>query len=352
MTSSHISRRNLVAGGIAALGLAAPGPLWAACPSRSDQIDSMWPELFFDLPLDQPKSARHPLTGRVWSRTRPWADNALDECGFDLNARDMQAAIAHADIACLGEVHDNPAHHLFRARLIGNKPAGAVFEQLTDDQQAGLDRFRELSGTSADLIRLIDWDKSPWAKMADYQPLFDAVVRARLPIYAGDVTRDTIRKAAKDGLAAVLSLDELARLALDKPLGDAADAASRAEIEGSHCGMLPKEAVPRLATAQRLRDAHLADAVLRAVKDQGAAVLFAGNGHVRSDRGVPWYIRARMPDKTLVCVMLIEVEDGKTDPEAYVQMSPEGKPAADFVVFTPEAKRSDPCESMKAAKPK
>lgn len=359
MTSFDISRRHLVAGGLAALTAVVPAPLRAACARREDQISSVWPELVFELPLDQPKSVTHPLAGRVWSSTRPWAENAQDPCGFDLNARDMKAAIASADIACLGEVHDNPAHHLFRARLVsgpsgGGKPAGAVFEQITDDQQAGVDRFTAFDrtaarlGTVGDLVKFIDWEKSAWAKMADYTPLFEAVMRAKLQIYPGDVSRGVIKTAAKEGLSAALKPEEMTRLVLDRPLGEAAAAASEAEIEGSHCGMLPKDAVPRLAAAQRLRDAHLADAVLRAVKERGAALLFAGNGHVRTDRGVPWYIAQRAPDKRQVSVMLIELEDRKTDPEAYVPRGPDGKPATDFIVFTPEAKRANPCDAMKS----
>ena len=46
--------------------------------------------------------------------------------------------------------------------------------------------------------------------------------------------------------------------------------------------------------------------------------------------------------------MLIEVEDGKTDPEAYVPRDPDGKPAADYIIFTPRAERDDPCVKMRA----
>lgn len=358
MTTSDISRRSIVVGGLATLAAAVPKPLRAACARRQDQITTIWPELFLDLPLDQPKSTPHVLAGRVWSASRAWADNTRDDCGFDANSADLTASISSADIVCLGEVHDNPAHHLFRARLVntppgGDRPAGAVFEQIADDQQAGVDRFTLFDrtaarlGTASDLMKFIDWDSSPWSKMADYRPLFEAVIGARLQIYPGDVARSVMKKAAKEGLSSVLSPEEMAQLALDRPLGDAADAASQAEIEGSHCGMLPKQAVPRLAAAQRFRDAHLADAVLRAVNERGRALLFAGNGHVRTDRGVPWYIAQRAPDKRQVSVMLIEAEDGKSDPEVYVPRGPDGKPAADFVVFTPEAKRANPCDTMK-----
>ena len=78
------------------------------------------------------------------------------------------------------------------------------------------------------------------------------------------------------------------------------------------------------------------------------AILLAGNGHVRSDRGVPRYLRARNPNAGIVAVMLNEVEGGRTDPAAYVPRDPDGKPAVDAIVFTPRAQREDSCAKMRA----
>jgi uncharacterized iron-regulated protein len=85
---------------------------------------------------------------------------------------------------------------------------------------------------------------------------------------------------------------------------------------------------------------------LKAADAHGAAVLLTGNVHARLDRGVPFYIRARAPEKTVVSVVLVEIEDGLTDPAAYVPRDPDGRPAADFLIFTPKADRGDPCEAF------
>ena len=110
--------------------------------------------------------------------------------------------------------------------------------------------------------------------------------------------------------------------------------------------MLPKTALPNMAAAQRYRDAHLADATLTAATAHGQAVLLTGNSHARADRGVPWYIRARAPDKTVVSVVVAEVEDGQTDPAAYVPRDPDGSPAADYLIITPTIERDDPCKAF------
>ena len=103
-----------------------------------------------------------------------------------------------------------------------------------------------------------------------------------------------------------------------------------------------------MAYAQRYRDAHLADAMLKASNQHGGAFLIAGGTHVRTDRGVPWYLRLRAPGKNVVSLMFVEVEDGNTDAGAYVPRDPDGKPAVDYLVFTPRADRPDPCEKMRA----
>src|SRR5512133_990219 len=61
----------------------------------------------------------HPLVGRIWE---PRTGKFVDEAALD-------AALASAEWVALGEVHDNPDHHLLQARLLravvasGRRPA-------------------------------------------------------------------------------------------------------------------------------------------------------------------------------------------------------------------------------------
>jgi uncharacterized iron-regulated protein len=258
------------------------------------------------------------------------------------------AGMKPADILILGEAHDNPHHHTLRAGLL-SAPA-IVMEQLRADQESGVAAFNEFNAvpdraaTLEDLKSKVGWAKGGWDKYP-YDPLLAALVATRAQIYAGDPPRNVIRKAAKEGNSALPEADRM-RLALDVPLGPELDAASADEIEASHCGMLPKTAIPGMAFAQRYRDAHLADATLQAATRHGQAILLTGNNHARTDRGVPWYLRARAPEKTVVSVVFVEVEDGKWDPEGYVPRGPDGKAAADFLVFTPTIARDDPCKAF------
>jgi uncharacterized iron-regulated protein len=120
------------------------------------------------------------------------------------------------------------------------------------------------------------------------------------------------------------------------------------ELKLSHCGMLPESALAPMAEAQRFRDAHIADALLKALGEGAKGVLLAGNGHVRKDRGVPWYLSARAPGSRVATVMLVEVAADNEDAASYVPRDPSGAPAVDYIVFTPRAERGDPCAAMRA----
>jgi uncharacterized iron-regulated protein len=285
-------------------------------------------------------------------------------CVVDFNsvAAKLREVLTAGGIVLLGEVHDNAAHHEWRGKLLpqligekdGNRPRpGLVFEHIRVDQADGIAAFKDFDknaarlGTVNDLFRFLDWKSSGWPDQDLFAPLFSAVVQSRLPIIAGHPPRTAARDVARNGLAAALDKAEIERLKLDTQLPANLQDALLGELEGSHCGMMPKSAFGNMALAQNYRDAHLADALLKASEANGSAILFAGNGHVRADRGVPYYLKQRA-DKPVATVMLVELESGNVDVSNYVTRGPDGAWAADYVVVTVRATRKDPCEEMRA----
>ncbi len=286
----------------------------------------------------------HELVGRVWS-----AERGLTPTDFRLTGSGCPAFLL------LGEVHDNPDHHLLQARLLdggcsqaeGADRAAIVFEQIRTDQQATLEAFQHApAGGAGPLLRALDWDSSGWPPAAIYAPLFAAAIEHHFELIAGDAPRGKVRAIARGGKS-MLQAEERSRLRLDDPFDPALRSALAEEIAASHCGLLPEAAFGGMVIAQRYRDAHLADAMISARHGRGTVVLIAGNGHVRTDRGVPLHLREREPARKIVSVLILEVEEGHTDPEHYVPRDPEGKPAVDWIVFTPRTERPDPCVEMK-----
>jgi hypothetical protein len=119
-------------------------------------------------------------------------------------------------------------------------------------------------------------------------------------------------------------------------------------MEESHCGELPESMVDPLVLSQRARNAEIAERLERAGADRGG-VLITGKAHARTDRGVPAVVARDLPGKRLVAVAFTEVQPGETDPTAYGEDEKDAGPLPwDFLVFTPGAKRDDPCVAFRA----
>lgn len=290
----------------------------------------------------------HVLAGTIWFARE----------GRTVTRDALVEALSRRPIVLLGEVHDNPDHHRLRSGLIsemasrrllsGEGGPAVVFEHIRADQQHVVDRAlyaRRATSTEA-LLDELEWERSGWPSAAMFAPLFEELLSRVLPILGGNTPARAIRDVARSGYS-VLPDAERSRLGLNVQLEAPLRGALIAEIGASHCDLLPESAFAPMALAQQYRDAHLADVLLGAQKTHGAAVLLAGNGHVRADRGVPWHLRRRSPETGSVVVAFVEVDGGETDAAAYVPRDPAGQPAVDYVWLTPRAERPDPCERMR-----
>jgi uncharacterized iron-regulated protein len=282
----------------------------------------------------------HPLVGRIWdARAARFTDEAA-----------LSAAVAGADVVLLGEVHDNVDHHLLQARLLravlasGRRPA-LVLEMLTADQQPAVDASLGRAPRDPDaLAKAVDWKHSRWPEFSLYRPIFQAALDAGAPIVAGNLPRKVVREVVSKG-AAGLAEPLRARLAKDEPLPAEIAEAMRAEMRESHCGELPEVMLDPLVVAQRARDAQMSERLLSA-GDRGA-VLIAGKGHVRTDRGVPAYVRADAPGRKVVAVGFVEVDPDERTVEGQHDGEEKGPLPYDFAVFTPGEEREDPCEPLR-----
>lgn len=242
---------------------------------------------------------------------------------------------AQPDIAVLGEVHDNPGHHLNQAAAVAAlKPRALVFEMLTPDQAAII--TPELRADPEALAEAVGWEDAGWPDFALYAPIFEAAPDAL--IIGAALPRDALRAAIAEGAEKFLGVDA-AGFGIDQPYPPELQAQLEAEAQRDHCNALPPEALPGIVAAQRLRDAVFARAVIRARKTTGGPVaLITGTGHARTDRAVPAMIRKALPGIRLFALGQIERDPG-AEPET-------GLPY-DFWIATAPTERPDPCEAFR-----
>ncbi|WP_141618736.1 ChaN family lipoprotein [Myxococcus sp. AB036A] len=294
------------------------------------------------LPIEwsSPLHREHPLTGRIWD---------VKAARF-VDADTLRRSLAQARFVVLGERHDQPDHHQLQAWLVhaltegGRKPALA-FEMLDVGQQAAVDASRAQAPRDAEALALaVNWAGSGWPDWALYRPVFAAGLEAGLPIVAANLPRSQVRDLVMRGPEA-LPPELRQRLSLDTPLPEPVEQAMRQEQDEAHCGHLPQEMLGPMVQAQRARDAHLADRLSNADTGQGG-VLITGNGHARTDRGVPAQLAARAPGKDVRSVGLLEVDPKLPEPADYAAYFGAQSLPFDYVWFTPAMPMEDPCAAL------
>jgi uncharacterized iron-regulated protein len=230
-------------------------------------------------------------------------------------------------VVLLGEVHDHPQQHALRLQALrehlatGARPA-LLMEQFDRQHQAATDAApREVAAIVAAGQGGKGWN---WSF---YEPFIALALQHGLPIVAANVGRDDARRVMREGLAA-------------QGFDAQVDAATMAEhtraIVVGHCNKIDGITAGRMALAQVARDQFMARTV--AAHAARGAVLLAGNGHVRTDIGVPRWLDAATRARTQAIGVL---ERGQSSSGA------SGVTATfDRVVVTEPHPRPDPCAGL------
>lgn len=268
----------------------------AACGSKGAPVAAAAPRV-------------HPLVGRIWS-------TAGARFGTE---EELLADLRSAEFVLLGENHDNAEHHRLQARMItAIAPASVAFEML--------DHADPVDAPDAESLALaVGWEDSGWPAFSLYAPVFDAVYAVPAQIVAGHPTRDEVRAVMSGGLEA-LPPEATAGLAIERELSEAEQDALVAELFAAHPGHASPELVDQMVRAQVLKDRWMARALSSSPRP---AVLIAGGGHTRRDRGVPIYLQG-----TVRTVRLVEALPGETDPAACDE-------GADWCWFTVQAEETE-----------
>lgn len=247
---------------------------------------------------------------------------------LDATPAALARAMQDKRIVILGEVHDNGVQHALRVAALhelvakGARPAIA-FEQLDREQQDAIERARRERPRDADY--LIEQAKgAPSWDWKLYRPFIELALEYDLPIVAANLSRAEAMKIA----TATARADS-------PPLPAAFLAEHEASIARGHCDLLPPDALPGMARAQIARDRALADAV-RPYAARGV-VLLTGNGHARTDLGVPHWLTANERARSIAIGVLERDADEVGEPPDRF----------DAYIVTAPAARADPCIELR-----
>jgi uncharacterized iron-regulated protein len=266
--------------------------------------------------------AAHPLVGQIY--------RVAD--ARQVSESDLIEAAAAADFVLIGERHDNRDHHRLQAQIVqalqrdARRPRAVAFEMIGADRQLELVEYLDRHpGDVAGLGAAVDWESRGWPAWALYEPIARAALANGAQIVAADLNEAEKRAVFGEG-AQALRASFVRRTGLDRDLPAALTSDLQDELDEAHCGQASPELLRGMYQVQRARDAMMADR-LTAASGKAGGILVAGNGHVRNDRGVPWYLARLEPGARTLSIGLLEVRDD-------LRRLPHALPY-DYVWFTP-----------------
>jgi len=285
----------------------------------------------------------HPLTEKIWDvKAKRFVDQSA-----------LKARLVMTPYILLGETHDNMDHHKHQAwalqQLSIAKRDVVVAYEMINESQGKLLETKKYS-TATQLVSLLNQNESRWEYKQHYFDLFETTLKAGFRIVAANLDRASIVKIVMKGSENITGQYKV--LLKTSALTPELQASLAKEIAESHCNMINQSMTEGMMAGQRVRDAAMTLALTKHSSTSAVRVLIAGSGHVRRDRGVPYYLkgsylRGLVKNDKLLSISWLEVEEGENEPASYASRWNAKELPFDFVWFTARADRPDPCEQFK-----
>lgn len=200
------------------------------------------------------------------------------------------AAAAAQSAWLFGEQHDQPDHQRQTAEAVAGLAAEGRLHAVV------LEMARRGRGTAAlppeageeQVREALAWNERGWP-WAAYRDIVMNAVRAGVPVFGGDLSREALRPAMSEPR-------------WDQAVPDRARRALREAIDRGHCGLVPPYRLQPMVRMQIARDRSLAEALVdagRGAGEQAVVVLVSGAAHASRETGVPLHLGPLAPDWTL-----------------------------------------------------
>ena len=236
-----------------------------------------------------------------------------------------------ADVIFFGELHDNPIAHwlemeltksLFSSRQKDLILAAEMFE--TDDQLIIDEYFSGLIKETSFEGEVRKWNNY----VTDYKPLLNFAKDNGLKFVASNIPRHYASMVSSGGFEALDKLTpEAKKYIAPLPIEYDPEVPCYKEMLSMAGGSMGHSS-ENLPKAQAIKDATMANSIVRYRKAGQAVIHFNGSYHSDRYMGIIWYLNKYSPGLKVVTITTIlqaEIE----------KMGDEGKGQADFVVVVP-----------------
>ncbi|MFP4037004.1 MAG: ChaN family lipoprotein [Desulfobacteraceae bacterium] len=202
--------------------------------------------------------------------------------------------IAPHDVVYIGEVHDQPEHHLIQVQILQGLmeqggPVTVAMEAFRRHHQEALDRHLSGAASEEEFLEEVDWDSTWGFPYHFYRPLISLARENKAPVLAMNVPQDLVRKVAREGLE---ELTEKERGQLPEEI-DLKDRAHREYVRKAY-GRHDQKEIPEFEyfyQAQCVYDETMAEVISSRLEAEGGyrpkVAAFVGNGHLAYRFGIP-----------------------------------------------------------------
>lgn len=227
------------------------------------------------------------------------------ESGKVLPFEELIDQLKTKQLVFIGEVHNNPDHHLMEVQLLQALTAKQGFKTVAMEffehpQQPVLERYLRGSSTEGEFLEEVNWRKTWGFDYHFYRPLVEEAKECGGEIVAINAPRDVIKKVARSGLES-LSPEDRGQLASEIDLTDGRHREFVRDAYAEHSrGEL--DDFEHFYQAQCAWEDTMAENIARSLEKGKKVIVFAGNGHIMEKFGIPdrTVKRAPVPMATVV----------------------------------------------------
>ena len=253
----------------------------------------------------------------------------------------MLAALAKADVAFVGEQHDDANTHRLEAAILDGLHRRKVtpvlsLEMFERDAQGSLNEYLAGQIGEEEMLK----SARPWPRYAtDYRRMIEMARERRWTVVAANVPRRLAQEVAKNGKESIDRWSDTDRALVARELQCPLDgyfdrfaATMSGHPGGNQTPEQQRATLERYYWSQCVKDETMAEAIAAAhAKRSGAGPVVHYNGAFHSDFGLGTAerVRRRLPGKKTVVVSVLPVDDLDT-------LSPAGDDLkrADYLVYT------------------
>jgi len=217
------------------------------------------------------------------------------------------------ELIFVGEVHDNPEHHLIQVQILQALmarygPLTVAMEFFDETRQPVLDRYLKEEVSETVFLKDVDWDKSWSFPYHFYRPIIFLSKEKGRALLGINVPHNIVRKVARSGLDS-LTPEERDQVAKEINLDNQPHRDYLSEVFKDHSHHHQLKNFEYFYQAQCVWEETMAENIARYLADnRGKMVVFAGNGHITDRFGIPERVLRRL-QVSLATIVLYPLTD-------------------------------------------